>query len=417
MDEFTQNLVSSLPFLLNDYKFTHYVGKGTYSTVFEVFSNRWKKYFAAKVTKIDPEFFSDDGLSILDPELGALLSLDHPNIIKFYDYFIYEDYLILILDLCQKGTLEDLINVGTIETSITHHNSNATISLNNTPLHQTKSEASTSSGVLPQAFTDFKFSKISKMNDTTRKNLFLNILNGLVYCHSQGIAHRDLKPQNIFVDEHERAIVADFGLASFNTNRVDTACGSPFYCAPEIFNLNQNRNVMQQDLSYDPFLADVFALGVTIFQLYTKNLPFTEEQLKDGDVNPRNIKFPDDFNPKLKALLIAMLEKDPSRRPTMLQIQNSDFFKEPQNLPFLRKFSNTSQPNLFMPTPKKTLISKQHSLTKNPDDRIPLAFNFRNNTVFKSASMRSGFISIPKKNKLNTGYLGTIFENENATSS
>ncbi|OHS97997.1 hypothetical protein TRFO_09175 [Tritrichomonas foetus] len=224
MDAFIENLISNLPFELNDCQFTAYVGKGTFSVVFEVFSKRWNmRRFAAKVTHIDESFISPDGRSILDPELGALMSLDHPNIIKFYDYFLYSDCLILILDYCENGTIEQF----------------------------------------------FDNSKIK--NDAVLFNIFNNLLNGLVYCHEQGIAHRDLKPSNVFIDEHQRAIVADFGFASFQTHKVDTMCGTPFYCAPEIFSKKP----------YDPFLSDVFALGVTVYQMYTGQLPFTVEQLKE----------------------------------------------------------------------------------------------------------------------------------------
>lgn len=289
MDECINSIIQRLPFISNDYLLTSYVGKGNYSVVFQAISPRYNdKHFAAKVSALDPCLLSEDGLH--EAELEALTQLIHPNIIKVYDYVItttsnllYESYknhqgidseppsdeeildlinaetpglleqesyyLVLILDYCENGTLEEMFGI---------------------KQDQIGNNLSPSS--------NFNFGSSSFANSL---NLFSNIVDALSYCHSKGISHGDLKPSNIFVNQYHRAIVADFGLASFYTNSIDIMRGTPYYCAPEIF---------VEGNSYDPFLADIFALGVTAYQFFTGTLPFSEDELRNGKIDEVEIK-------------------------------------------------------------------------------------------------------------------------------
>ena len=139
----------------------------------------------------------------------------------------------------------------------------------------------------------------------------------LFYCHSRSVAHRDIKPQNIFVNTFGLPILGDFGLAQIYSQHAKDSemCGSLFYAAPEIFNSN----------SYDPFKADVWSLGITFYYMASGNLPWkskTIEEHHQGSI----IMFPKKLDPKLETLIRNMLQLDPLQRPSMEKVMSDPFF-------------------------------------------------------------------------------------------
>ena len=290
----------SFPFDLNGYEFLGCIGRGTYSTCFKVFSRQYQQFFAAKMTEIlDDDFFDENGTP-RDPELDALLKLDHPNVIKVYKSFRYDIFFFLILELCTEGTLADRLQ-----------------------------------GRVPISMNQIY-------------SYMLDILDALVYCHKQNIAHRDIKPQNIFIDSHDRAKVADFGLSSVLKARhdlVDTACGSPNYAAPEIYG-NQ---------AYDPFKADVFALGVTYYQMLVRKLPWPEEITTAGPERPPPT-FPRMMGTGMINLIQSMLDLDYNKRPSMEMISNSDVIVEIRQRLSGQKKGSDIKPALSFRTQSKELM-------------------------------------------------------------
>ena len=87
----------------------------------------------------------------------------------------------------------------------------------------------------------------------------LQICEGLEYCHQNGIAHVDLKPDNILLSSDNTIKLADFGLSDFNPSeeKRSEVKGTKIYMAPE---------VLKGEL-YDPFRADIWSLGITLFQM------------------------------------------------------------------------------------------------------------------------------------------------------
>jgi BR serine/threonine kinase len=78
------------------------------------------------------------------------------------------------------------------------------------------------------------------------------------YMHSIGICHRDLKVENLLLDEFDHVKIRDFGFARWmRSNLADTACGSPHYTAPEVI----------AGLQYDGRGADVWSAGAILFAL------------------------------------------------------------------------------------------------------------------------------------------------------
>lgn len=136
--------------------------------------------------------------------------------------------------------------------------------------------------------------------------LFLDILQGMREAHSKNVSHRDLKPENILVDLHsDRALVADFGMADFSGEYLLTPIetgkndrmGNFQYAAPE-----------QRDRGGKiDHRADIFALGMILNEMFTKELPLGNDYRTISQVAP-------DYQ-YLDKLIQAMLNRDPDKRP------------------------------------------------------------------------------------------------------
>lgn len=165
------------------------------------------------------------------------------------------------------------------------------------------------------------------------KVIFSKILKGVQACHNAGICHRDLKMQNILVDENLNPKICDFGFATFNTGRLTQPLGTLNYAAPEIL-LHK---------PYDGFKADIFSLGVVLLTLTTCKIGFMQATRSDPyyrlimtkhygqywNIVSNQIE---DVSEDLKKLYNKMVSFRPQERPTIEEILNDDWMKEIRDL-------------------------------------------------------------------------------------
>ena len=103
------------------------------------------------------------------------------------------------------------------------------------------------------------------------KQAFLQILAGVAHLHELGFANRDIKLQNIFVNDVGKIVMADFGFGSMlqgseQSGLLKTRLGTALYMPPEIFNGQRYKGIP----------VDIYSLGVTLFAMRSVSYPFEQ---------------------------------------------------------------------------------------------------------------------------------------------
>ncbi|OHS96458.1 CAMK family protein kinase [Tritrichomonas foetus] len=313
------------------------IGDGGFATVYRVKSRQYDEDFAVKLIDLsvaDDEpliSFPEDGVnhkitnnisqlnsalpSSFEAEINALTNLCHPNVIKIYNHFRSDTLMYIILEYCPGGCIKDLME---------------------------------KSGYIkpPQLY-----------------ELCKEILSALDCCHRNGIAHRDVKPSNILIDKYGRAKLADFGLAQ-KSQLSKMFGGSLPYLAPEIL----------KKKPFDPIKADVWALGVTFFELAAGYLPFKAdsiEQLK-SEIGSNSLAIPPHFTHNFTGVLKLMLNAQPHHRSSVQAVSQLPIFSS-QKTEMNRTYSNS-----INPTEKQRMkmghISSSAYLARNTSSRKSLLF-------------------------------------------
>ena len=173
----------------------------------------------------------------------------------------------------------------------------------------------------------YDFIKHKKILDkeNLRDKIAYQIINAVHSCHKEKIAHRDLKPLNIFLDKDWNVKLGDFGLSKkFSENEKDNeiAYTENFACYEILL-----------EKKHDPFKADLYSLGVTLFVLYTgKNLLKVNTKMEKEEIKEKFNAIPttiDDFisDSNLKNLLKNLLERKEEDRCGWEEILKSKFYK------------------------------------------------------------------------------------------
>uniref|UniRef100_A0A1B0DJE6 Uncharacterized protein n=1 Tax=Phlebotomus papatasi TaxID=29031 RepID=A0A1B0DJE6_PHLPP len=153
-----------------------------------------------------------------------------------------------------------------------------------------------------------------RMTEEEASRVFAQIVSAVDYCHRKGVVHRDLKAENVLLDNDMNIKLADFGFSNTFTDGVplSTWCGSPPYAAPEVF----------QGLEYDGPKADIWSLGVVLYVLVCGALPFDGATLHDlrSVVVAGKFRIPFFMSQSCEDLIRHMLLVQPERRFTLKQI-------------------------------------------------------------------------------------------------
>ncbi|ELR45456.1 hypothetical protein E5288_WYG011515 [Bos mutus] len=138
------------------------------------------------------------------------------------------------------------------------------------------------------------------------------IVSGLEHLHQRNIIYRDLKPENVLLDDDGNVRISDLGLAvelKAGQTKTKGYAGTPGFMAPELL-LGEE---------YD-FSVDYFALGVTLYEMIAARGPFRArgEKVENKELKQRVLEqavtYPDKFSPASKDFCEALLQKDPEKR-------------------------------------------------------------------------------------------------------
>ena len=149
---------------------------------------------------------------------------------------------------------------------------------------------------------------------------FQQLINALFYLHSQNIAHRDIKIDNILLDRNKNLKLIDFGLSTkySDDKLLDQPCGTIVYSAPEVL----------EGKPYHGMLADVWSSGIVLYGMLSGYLPFSDN---DDNINKQliiegKIEMPENISPCAKDLLKHMLDVNPMTRYTLQDIKEHPWF-------------------------------------------------------------------------------------------
>ena len=311
------------------------LGKGGFAKCYEFINTETKKITAAKVIP-KKSLVKSRAKQKLISEIKIHKSLHHQNIVHFEHYFEDTENVYLLIEICTNQTLNELLK------------------------------------------------RRKKLSELEVQCYAIQIIRALKYLHSHRVIHRDLKLGNLFINEKMEIKIGDFGLATkleFDGERKRTVCGTPNYIAPEIL----------EGKSGHSYEVDIWSLGVIIYTLIIGKPPFETNNVKETykRIKMDYYSFPENaiISEPAKELIQSILVLDPSKRPSLDEILNSDFFKMGISIP------KTLQPSTLACPPSINYIKQfipdvgpngiiTNYMSKNKNNIIPLNNKDKDNDIF-----------------------------------
>ena len=249
--------------ICNRYKILDHLGTGGMATVWLGYDTILDRQVAIKTFKIDAN--DEDAVKRFNREAKAVTSLSHPNIVSIYDVENEGEFYYLILEYVEGMTLKDYMV------------------------------------------------KNPRIPIETIVHIAKQIAAGLSHAHQNGIIHRDIKPQNILMNENLTCKITDFGIAraygDTTLTQTNQMLGTVYYLSPE----QARGNVATAQ-------SDIYSLGILIFEMITGQIPFKgesavaialkhlQEELPDID------KYRENVPQSVKNIVLQATMKNPNER-------------------------------------------------------------------------------------------------------
>ena len=275
-----------------DYKRLNFLGEGSFASVYRV-QNRFTDAICAMkvIHKSGPSSSSDDK-EILN-EINILRSMDHPGVLKIFEFYSNNQSYSIVTELCPGGELfQQIIDKG--------------------------------------PFTE-KYSAY----------VMYQIFSAVNYCHQMHIVHRDLKPENILIVSKDKDGFPTIKICDFGTSKIfekgavqRKLVGSSYYIAPEVLKKHYNEK------------CDLWSCGVIMYILLSARPPFggeddvdIMERVATGEYDLESPPF-DKVSPSALDLIKKLLTMDVDKRINAEQALNHQWFKEQKSKEYYNKIKD-----------------------------------------------------------------------------
>ncbi|KAJ3009704.1 UNVERIFIED_CONTAM: Serine/threonine-protein kinase par-1 [Siphonaria sp. JEL0065] len=295
----------------------------------------------------------------LQLEVQLMMRLDHPNVINLYSIMETEDECFVVMEYAAGGELIEYIAVR------------------------------------------------NYLSEREARKFFRQIISAMDHCHMASVVHRDLKLENLLLNDNRDILISDFGLGRTYNPEVQeylkTFCGTPNYAAVELIS----------GIPYNGIKSDIWAMGVALYVMMTGKTPFTGATISQlySKIKAVDYKCPDYFSGDLKVLLAKMLKKDPVKRADMEALRSDPWvnFEEIERplriIPKVTGIASAAQITQFISSITKTPDYTLYTIRQHTRDGTSMegASEERN----KSVQARRKSLSVqPMSNQANSVNLG-----------
>ena len=258
---------------ITDFEKEREIGKGGFGLVWKVIHKKTQKVYCIKV--IEKKGIIEQKLvPQMNREIEIMYILNNPHCLRLKNHFEDDNNFYLVMPLASKGQLYRVLK------------------------------------------------KFRKFDERTAAQILRETISALQYLHSfkPPIIHRDIKPEDLLLNEGGRVLLADYGWSNFNVEGDvrKTFCGTPEYIAPE----------MLMKKGHDT-RVDIWSIGILMFELLSGYSPFVAKSNQELYQNIRKLKiqWPKDMPPLAKNLISKILKLNPLDRPSFDEILNHQWFK------------------------------------------------------------------------------------------
>jgi len=265
---------------LAKYEIGDSLGKGAYATVKLVTNKLTKEKYAMKIYDKE-KLNSNSKKNCVYKEIQILKKLKHKNIAKLIEVISTEKQILIVQELVEGISLREYYN----------------------------NEIRNQKG-------------ISIHKENIFRIIFKQIFEAMDYIHKLGMAHRDIKLENILIKKNYEIKIIDFGFGMYNPeNKLQKFfCGTPNYMPPEI----------AEKKAYIGQLADMWSLGILVYKIFCADFPFKGKDEKELYKAIKTGKFTmASYTPEYaRKIICSLIVLNPNKRMTCEEVLNSDWLKD-----------------------------------------------------------------------------------------